>query len=173
MKYSLHYFDDGLIDMGLEIERKFLVQENYKHLAKDSYKISQGYLSLANEQAVRIRVSGERGFITIKGIGNKTGVCREEWEYEIPVSDAHELLKLCKNGIIHKMRYLIDFEGKTFEVDEFSGDNEGLVVAELELSFENEYFEKPSWLGQEITGENKYYNLMLVQLPFKDWEGSD
>ncbi len=155
--------------MGVEIERKFLIIGDYKHLAKEVDEISQGYLSLSNEQAVRIRVSGEKGYITIKGMGNKTGVSREEWEYEIPVSDSRELLKLCKNGIIRKLRYLIDFEGKTFEVDEFSGDNEGLVVAELELNSENEPFEKPSWLGREITGEDKYYNLMLVKHPFKDW----
>ncbi|MDX2442982.1 MAG: CYTH domain-containing protein [Bacteroidales bacterium] len=155
--------------MGVEIERKFLIIGDYKHLAKEVDEISQGYLSLSNEQAVRIRVSGEKGYITIKGMGNKTGVSREEWEYEIPVSDALELLRMCKNGIIRKNRYLIDFEGKTFEVDEFSGDNEGLVVAELELNSENEPFEKPSWLGREITGEDKYYNLMLVKHPFKDW----
>ena len=155
--------------MGLEVERKFLVKADYKHLAEYSVNISQGYLSTLPERSVRVRVRGDRGFITVKGFGNESGTSRSEWEYEIPVFDANELLGICESGIIRKKRYIIDYKGHAFEVDEFYGENEGLVVAELELNSEDESFDKPSWLGREITGEAKYYNLMLLKKPFKNW----
>ena len=155
--------------MALEVERKFLVKADYKHLAKESIRISQAYLSTVNERSVRVRVMGEKGYITVKGIGNESGVSRSEWEYEIPLSDANELLSICETGIIRKKRYIIDYKGHAFEVDEFYGENEGLVVAEIELCSEDENFDKPSWLGREITGEAKYYNLMLLKNPFKNW----
>ena len=155
--------------MAVEVERKFLVKADYKYLAEDSVQILQGYLSTVPERSVRVRITGEKGYITVKGIGNESGISRLEWEYEIPVSDANELLGICETGIIRKKRYSIDYKGHTFEVDEFYGENEGLVVAELELSSEDEAFDKPSWLGREITGETKYYNLMLIRHPFKDW----
>ena len=155
--------------MALEVERKFLVKDEYKHLAEYSVQISQGYLSTLPERSVRVRVKGEKGYITIKGIGNESGISRSEWEYEIPLSDANELLRICESSIIRKKRYIIEYKGHTFEVDEFYGENEGLVVAEIELSSEDESFDKPSWLGREITGEAKYYNLMLLKNPFKNW----
>ncbi len=155
--------------MAVEVERKFLVKADYKYLAEDSVQILQGYLSTVPERSVRVRITGEKGYITVKGIGNESGISRLEWEYEIPVSDANELLGICETGIIRKKRYSIDYKGHTFEVDEFYGENEGLVVAELELSSEDEAFDKPSWLGREITGETKYYNLILIRHPYKDW----
>ena len=155
--------------MAVEVERKFLVKADYKYLAEDSVQILQGYLSTVPERSVRVRIKGEKGYITVKGIGNESGISRLEWEYEIPVSDANELLGICETGIIRKKRYSIDYKGHTFEVDEFYGENEDLVVAELELSSEDEAFDKPSWLGREITGETKYYNLMLIRHPYKDW----
>ena len=155
--------------MAQEIERKFLVKGNYKSNSNKETRITQGYLSSVPERTVRVRVKGEKGFITIKGIGSKSGASRYEWEKEIPVSEVKELLELCEPGIIDKTRFLVDAGNHTFEVDEFYGDNEGLTVAEVELSDENEKFEKPEWLGEEVTGEVKYYNSMLMKKPFKEW----
>lgn len=156
--------------MGQEIERKFLVSGEFKPFAKKAVRIVQGYLSSVAERTVRIRVKGDEGFITIKGIGSESGASRFEWEKEIPVSDALELMKLCEPGVIDKTRYLVDVGGHTYEVDEFYGDNEGLVVAEIELSFEDEAFIKPEWLGEEVTGDVKYYNSMLMKHPYKNWQ---
>lgn len=155
--------------MNIEIERKFLVTGEYKQLACKSYHIAQGYLSSVPERTVRIRIKGEKGFITIKGNSNESGLSRFEWEKEINVSDARQLLLLCENGIIDKTRYEIVFNNKTFEVDEFHGDNEGLTIAELELGSENELFKKPEWLGEEITGNKRYYNSYLSKNSYKNW----
>ena len=155
--------------MAQEIERKFLVKGDYKSSTKKETRITQGYLSSVPERTVRVRIKGDKGFITIKGIGNASGASRYEWEKEIPVSEVKELLELCEPGIIDKTRFLVDAGKHTFEVDEFYGDNEGLTVAEVELSDENEDFIKPEWLGEEVTGDAKYFNSMLMKNPYKDW----
>ncbi len=155
--------------MGKEIERKFLVKGEFKAAAHKQTRITQGYLSSVPERTVRVRIKGDKGFITIKGIGNESGASRFEWEKEIPVSEVEELLKICESGIIDKTRYLVKAGDHTFEVDEFYGENEGLIVAEVELSDENEEFEKPDWLGEEVTGDPKYYNSMLMKNPYKKW----
>ena len=156
--------------MGIEIERKFLVAGDFKQAAGNAVRITQGYLSSVPERIVRVRVKGEKGFITVKGIGNDSGASRFEWEKEIPVEEVKELLKICEPGVIDKTRYLVDCGAHTFEVDEFYGDNEGLVVAEVELSDENEEFCRPDWLGEEVTGDKKYYNSMLMKNPYKNWK---
>mgnify|MGYP006332667009 FL=1 len=156
--------------MAQEIEKKFLVAGEFKESAKKATRITQGYLSSVPERTVRVRVKGDKGFITIKGIGNASGASRFEWEKEIPVEDVKALLEICEPGVIDKTRYLVDCDGHTFEVDEFYGDNEGLVVAEVELSDENEAFTRPSWLGEEVTGDKKYYNSMLMKNPYKNWK---
>ena len=156
--------------MAQEIEKKFLVAGEFKESAKKATRITQGYLSSVPERTVRVRVKGEKGYITVKGIGNDSGASRFEWEKEIPVEDVRDLLKICEPGVIDKTRYLVECDGHTFEVDEFYGDNEGLVVAEVELSDENEAFTRPSWLGEEVTGDKKYYNSMLMKNPYKNWK---
>ncbi len=155
--------------MAQEIERKFLVKGDYKSSTKKETRITQGYLSSVPERTVRVRIKGDKGFITIKGIGNASGASRYEWEKEIPVSEVKELLELCEPGIIDKTRFLVDAGKHTFEVDEFYGDNEGLTVAEVELSDENEDFIKPEWLGEEVTGDARYFNSMLMKNPYKKW----
>lgn len=155
--------------MAQEIERKFLVRGDYKAQAKKQTRITQGYLSSVPERTVRVRIKGDKGFITIKGIGNASGASRYEWEKEIPVNEVEELLKLCEPGIIDKTRFLIDAGKHTFEVDEFYGENQGLTVAEVELTSEDESFEKPEWLGVEVTGDVKYFNSMLMKNPYKNW----
>lgn len=156
--------------MAQEIERKFLVNSDFKSDAFKATRITQGYLSSVPERTVRVRVKGDKGFITIKGIGNASGASRFEWEKEIPVEDVKALLEICEPGVIDKTRYLVKAGEHTYEVDEFYGDNEGLTVAEVELSDENEAFDKPSWLGEEVTGDAKYYNSMLMKNPYKNWK---
>ncbi len=157
--------------MAQEIERKFLVTSDaYKQQAKKATRITQGYISSVPERTVRVRIKGDKGFITIKGIGNESGASRFEWEKEIPVEEVKELLKICEPGIIDKTRYIVEVGNHIFEVDEFYGDNEGLVVAEVELKEENEEFEKPEWLGKEVTGDVRYFNSMLMKNPFKNWK---
>lgn len=155
--------------MAQEIERKFLVKGDFKSHATRSARIIQGYLSSVPERTVRVRVKGDKGFITVKGIGNASGVSRYEWEMEIPRSEAEELLAICEPGVIDKTRFLVESGPHTFEVDEFYGANEGLVVAEIELSAETEDFERPEWLGQEVTGDTRYFNAMLMKYPFTTW----
>jgi adenylate cyclase len=156
--------------MGQEIERKFLVKnDSFKKESFEAMRITQGYLSSAPERAVRIRIRDDEGFITIKGIGDKSGVSRLEWEKEITLKDAEVLLKICEPGIIDKTRYNVKLGQHIFEVDQFHGDNDGLLVAEVELKTKDEVFEKPTWLGEEVTGNVKYYNAMLKQHPFKKW----
>lgn len=155
----------------VEIERKFLVNsEVFKTLATAKHHIAQGYLNSNPERTVRIRIKGESGFLTIKGKGNETGTTRFEWETELPLFEAKPLLALCEKGIIDKIRYEIPVGEHLYEVDEFFGDNEGLVVAEIELRDENESFEKPSWLAKEVTNDTRYYNAYLSKNPFKQWK---
>ena len=155
----------------LEIERKFLVKsDNFKVVAFAKNQIAQGYLNSHPERTVRIRIKGESGFLTIKGKGNESGISRLEWETEIPLTEAKSLIKLCENGVIDKIRYEVKAGNHTFEVDEFFGDNEGLIVAEIELQSEDEAFEKPEWLSQEVTNDERYYNAFLSNHPYTTWE---
>lgn len=147
-----------------------MVNGDFKSDAFKATRITQGYLSSVPERTVRVRVKGDKGFITIKGIGNASGASRFEWEKEIPVEDVKALLEICEPGVIDKTRYLVKAGEHTYEVDEFYGDNEGLTVAEVELSDENEAIDKPSWLGEEVTGDAKYYNSMLMKNPYKNWK---
>lgn len=156
-----------------EIERKFLVKADFKNHVVKQYRIIQGFLSTVPERTVRVRILDEKAFITVKGKGNKSGTTRFEWEKEIPLSDAKDLLQICEPTIIDKTRYIIPAEGEVenlfFEVDEFHKENKGLLVAEIELPTENTKFIKPKWLGEEVTGISKYYNSMLSKKPFSKW----
>ena len=158
--------------MAQEIERKFLVDGDFKKEAYDAVRITQGYLSSMPQRVVRVRVKGDKGYLTIKGEADASGVSRFEWEKEITLEEAKALLKLAEPGIIDKTRYLIkNADGRhTWEVDEFHGDNDGLVMAEIELSAENETFDRPNWLGKEVTGDKRYYNSYLSKNPFNTWE---
>ncbi|TXD49734.1 CYTH domain-containing protein [Polaribacter sp. IC073] len=156
--------------MGIEIERKFLVKS--VAFKKESFKknyLKQGYLNADKNRTVRIRISDETAYITIKGKSNTEGTSRFEWEKEIPIFEAEELMLLCEPGLIEKYRYLVKKGKHTFEVDEFLGDNLGLIVAEIELNSEKENFERPIWLAKEVTGESKYYNSSVSKFPFKSW----
>jgi adenylate cyclase len=157
--------------MAIEIERKFLVSStDYKKMTIGKKRILQGYLSSIPERTVRVRTIGQQAFLTIKGKSSENGMSRFEWEKEIPLPEAEALLKLCEAGSIEKVRYEVLYENHLFEVDEFFGANEGLVMAEIELSSEEEVFEKPSWLGEEVTGNKKYYNSYLTKFPYKEWQ---
>ena len=146
----------------IEIERKFLVTSDaFKSEAIQQFRIVQGFLNRDPERTVRIRIQDQTGIITVKGIGNKTGTTRFEWEKEISLEEAEQLIALCESGIIEKIRYIIPSGHHIFEVDEFLGNHEGLTIAEIELSTENEVFEKPKWLGAEVTGQKQYYNSQL------------
>jgi adenylate cyclase len=155
--------------MGKETERKFLVKGDFKPFVSKQTRIVQGYISSVPERTVRVRIKGDKGYITIKGIGNASGASRFEWEKEVPVKEIEELLKISEPGVIDKTRYLVKAGPHTFEVDEFHGDNQGLVLAEIELGSETEAFEKPAWLGEEVTGDTRYYNSMLMKNPFTRW----
>ncbi len=156
--------------MNKEIERKFLVKSDFKKYSKSSFQLKQGYLSSVPERTVRIRIKGDQGYITIKGKSNASGISRFEWEKEISIEDAKALLKLCEPGSIDKIRYIIPANnGLFFEVDEFLNQNEGLIMAEIELPSENTLFDKPDWLGEEVSGNIKYYNSYLSKNPFKSW----
>ena len=154
--------------MGKEIEKKFLItSEDWRGLAEGIH-YCQGYLSTEKDRTVRVRTINEKGFLTIKG--RAIGETRLEFEYEIPVEDARELLReLCQKPLIEKTRYKIPFDGFTWEVDEFTGENQGLIFAEIELKYEGEKFTQPHWIGQEVTGEPRYYNANLVNTPYRDW----
>lgn len=155
----------------VEIERKFLVTSDaYKTQARTRQHIAQGYLCTHPERTVRVRIKGESGFVTIKGKGNESGTTRLEWETEIPLLEARPLLAICEPGAIEKVRYEIECGKHVFEVDEFSGDNAGLVIAELELTSEDETFEKPEWLGLEVTSDHRYYNAYLSKNPYATWK---
>ena len=156
--------------MALEIERKFLVvNEDYKQMAYSSSRIMQGYICSGRGRTVRVRVRDDKGYLTIKGPSVDGGLSRYEWEKEIPLAEATELMKLCEPGMIDKTRYLVQIGRHVFEVDEFYGENEGLVVAEVELSSEDEAYEKPDFIGEEVTGDVKYYNSFLMKNPFSRW----
>ena len=154
-----------------EIERKFLVEStDFIKESTINNRIVQGYLNSNPERTVRVRIKGNKGFLTIKGKGNENGTTRFEWEKEISLSEAEALLQLCESGIIDKIRYEIPLGKHTFEVDVFSGENQGLIIAEVELTSENEFFEQPNWLGKEVTGDKKYYNSHLSEHPFCSWK---
>lgn len=155
--------------MAQEIERKFLVLGEYKSYAYAHSHILQGYISSARGRTVRVRIRDEKGYLTIKGASDTAGMTRYEWEKEIPLDEARELMKLCEPGVIDKTRYLVKSGNHVFEIDEFYGDNEGLVMAEVELSQENESFVKPHFIGEEVTGDIRYYNSQLMKKPFKSW----
>ncbi len=155
--------------MAKEIERKFLVKGDFMPFVVKSTRITQGYLSSIPERTVRVRVKGSSGFITVKGIGSASGASRFEWEKEIPSEEALCLMEICEPGVIDKTRHLVPNGELTFEVDEFYGENQGLVVAEIELPSEDFSFAKPEWLGEEVTGDSRYYNSMLMKNPFTKW----
>lgn len=154
----------------VEIERKFLVTStDFKKSVLRQNHIAQGYLNANPERTVRVRIKGDKGFLTIKGIGNSSGMSRFEWEKEIPLNEAKALFNLCEKGAIEKIRYEVIVGTHLFEIDEFHGENEGLFIAEIELQSENESFELPTWLGKEVTKDKRYYNAYLSQNPYKSW----
>ncbi len=155
--------------MNLEIERKFLVEGDFKPFVAGENRIVQGYLCSTPGRSVRIRISGGRGILTIKGMSNESGMSRFELERELSLSDAEALMKLCEPGMIEKTRFLVPAGRHIFEIDVFHGENAGLTLAEIELSEETELFEKPPWLGQEVTGRIEYYNSSLMRNPFSRW----
>lgn len=155
--------------MALEIERKFLVQGDFLPEVTSSSRIVQGYLASSPSVSVRIRIYGEKGYMTVKGCMSESGMSRFEWEKEISVDEAVSLLMLCSGGVIDKVRHRVPYKGHVFEVDVFAGDNEGLIIAEVELSSEDEAFEKPSWLGKEVTGDIRYHNSILLRHPYNKW----
>lgn len=157
-----------------EIECKFLVKgEDFKQSASAVLPILQGYLSSHPERSVRVRLRGDKAYLTVKGMSDDKGLSRFEWEKEIAPHEAEELIKLCEPGIIKKLRYLVPVGKHTYEVDEFQGDNTGLVLAEIELSEVDEEFEKPDWLGKEVTGDLRYYNSSLTKHPYKNWRDDE
>ena len=155
--------------MPFEIERKFLVKGDFKSMAYAHSRIKQGYICSGGGRTVRVRIRGDKGYLTIKGPSDKAGLARYEFETEIPVADASDLMRLCEPGVIDKTRYLVRSGAHIFEVDEFYGDNEGLVIAEVELSAEDEAFEKPDFIGREVTGDRRYYNSHLRRNPYRLW----
>ena len=155
---------------GLEIERKFLVKgDGYKQQAYSHSRIKQGYICSSHGRTVRVRIRDERGYLTIKGPSENGGLSRYEFEKEITLDEAEHLMRLCEPGIIDKTRWLVKSGRHTFEVDEFYGENQGLVMAEVELGAEDEPYEKPDFIGQEVTGDRRYYNSHLRQYPFSVW----
>ena len=157
--------------MAVEIERKFLVREGWKEEVCKSYEMVQAYISSARGRTVRVRIRDAEGFLTIKGPSGRDGLGRFEWEKKIDVSEARELLSIAEPGRIEKTRHLVrNTDGvHTWEIDEFHGDNEGLVIAEIELGAPDEPFDRPSWLGEEVTGDRRYYNSMLSREPYMNW----
>ena len=155
--------------MALEIERKFLVCGDYKHLATSSTRIRQGYLSSRSGCTVRVRLRADKGYLTIKGPSRDGGLSRYEFEKEITMDEGLSLLALCEPGIVDKCRWLVPVGHHTFEVDEFFGENAGLVVAEVELASADEAFERPPFLGLEVTGQRRYYNSQLRARPYCQW----
>ncbi len=154
----------------LEIERKFLVlDDSYKQLSYNSSHIVQGYICSERGRTVRVRIRDTRAYITIKGPSTNNGLSRYEFEQEVPLADAEQLMQLCEPGIIDKTRWLVKSGDHTFEVDEFHGDNDGLIVAEVELRDETDAPEIPHFIGKEVTGDRRYYNSQLRQHPFKSW----
>lgn len=159
--------------MAQEIERKFLVTGSYKELATQADRIVQGYICSAHGRTVRVRIRGGRGYLTIKGPSDAGGTSRYEWEREIPLHEAEELMRLCEPGVVDKTRYLVLSGRHTVEVDEFHGENEGLTVAEIELASADEPFDRPPFLGREVTGDVRYYNSYLTKRPYRTWGEPD
>lgn len=156
--------------MAQEIERKFLVKDDsFKQMASSFSRIKQGYICSMHGRTVRVRIRDHKGYLTIKGASDQAGMSRYEWEKEIPLNEAEELMKLCEPGQIDKTRYLVKCGKHVFEVDVFYGENEGLVMAEVELSAENEAYERPPFLGKEVTGDIRYYNSFLMKRPYTKW----
>lgn len=156
--------------MHFEIERKFLVTGDFKSCATNCTHIRQGYISSGNGRTVRVRIRDEKGYLTIKGPSLDGGLSRYEFEKEIPLSDAQDLMLICEPGIIDKHRYLVPAaDGHVWEVDEFHGDNDGLVMAEVELGSETESYEKPAFIGKEVTGDKRFYNSHMRKNPYKLW----
>lgn len=156
--------------MPIEIERKFLVKDqSFKAKAKKSYEIIQGFLNRDPERTVRVRLLDQSGILTVKGTSSEDGLSRFEWETNLSYQEAKELLRLCEQGVISKMRYIIPEGDYNYEVDEFFDENAGLIVAEIELPSEESVFNKPEWLGPEVTGDLRYYNSYLSKTPFKSW----
>ena len=154
----------------IEIERKFLVlSDDFINESFSQKRIVQGYLSSTPERTVRVRIKGDKGYLTIKGKSSTNGTTRLEWEREISVMDAETLLNICESGIIDKVRYEVKVGHHVYEVDIFSGENDGLVMAEIELESESETFERPKWLGEEVTNDERYYNAYLSKNPFNRW----
>lgn len=155
--------------MATEIERKFLVKDmSWQAMADNGTQYSQGYLVGSEHASVRVRIQGDKAYLNIKSA--TLGITRQEFEYEIPVTEAKEMLDtLCEKPLIDKKRYLVKNANHVWEIDVFSGDNEGLVVAEIELKEKTETFEKPAWLGEEVSDDSRYYNVCLVKHPYKDW----
>ncbi|WP_370101628.1 CYTH domain-containing protein [Xanthomarina gelatinilytica] len=154
----------------IEIERKFLVKNNsFKNEAFKKFHIKQGFLNSDKERTVRVRLTDSQGFLTVKGLSGNNGLSRFEWEKEISKTDAEALFELCEKGLIEKTRHLVEIGNHIFEIDEFFGDNEGLIIAEIELNHATELFKKPAWLGEEVTGNIKYYNSQLSKQPYKTW----
>jgi len=156
--------------MHNEIERKFLVTGEFKHLAYECTHIEQGYFATEPGKTVRVRIRGDKAYLTIKGPSMDGGLSRYEFETEVPMDDAHQLMSLCVPGSVIKDRYLIKSGSHIVEVDEFFGDNEGLIMAEIELSDEAEAYERPSFLGKEVTGDHHYYNKYMIKHPYKEWK---
>lgn len=156
--------------MGQEIERKFLLKnDNWRKDAGVAVSYRQGYISTAKERTVRVRIRGDQGFLTIKGVSR--GICRTEFEYEIPLLDATEMLdQLCDRPLIEKQRYIVNASGVVFEIDVFSGENEGLVLAEVELKSEDQTFPIPDWLGNEVSDDPRYFNSNLSRNPCCNWQ---
>lgn len=153
--------------MPTEIERKFLVKSDAWREGAEGERIVQGYLCREEGRTVRVRIKGAKGFLTIKG--SSEGISRKEFEYEIPIGEAEELLPLCKPPLLDKVRYERRHGGHLWEIDEFSGESEGLIVAEIELEDEAEEFEKPAWLGEEVSDDSRYYNACLADHPWSRW----
>lgn len=155
--------------MGLEIEKKFLIKnDNWKQFVSEEKEITQGYLNANPNRTVRVRIAGKQGFLTIKS--KSKGSVRSEFEYEIPIEDATELIELCEKPILSKTRFIVKFENHKWEIDVFEKENKGLVVAEIELSKEDEFFLTPDWIGKEVTEETKYYNSQLIENPYSEWD---
>lgn len=155
--------------MYQEIERKFRVIGDFKSHATNCTHIQQGYIASGNGRTVRVRTRDDKGYLTIKGPSKNGGLSRFEWEKEITLAEAEALMSICEPGIIDKHRYLVPVGNHTFEVDEFHGDNDGLIMAEVELSDEHEEFERPDWLGEEVTGDRRFYNSHMRKFPYKMW----
>lgn len=154
-----------------EIERKFLVKsDDFKEQSSKRISIVQAYLNTHPKRTIRIRINDKDAFLTIKGKSSEDGLTRFEWEKRIPVEEARELLKICEPGKIEKYRYHVSAGKHTYEIDEFMGENQGLVLAEIELEEEEDKFEKPEWLGKEVTGNLDYYNSNLIANPYKNWK---